>query len=95
MCDNRLQCLSVFDLEPNRACHFISEDAQDESLSLNSGENDDVNLNVSSDLVFDQHEADSEDLTSPEELVVFLLNRLFRRCLRRASCRRATTALDS
>ncbi|XP_016127984.1 BEN domain-containing protein 3-like isoform X1 [Sinocyclocheilus grahami] len=81
MCDKEPPMVVGFDMEPNHACHFISEDAQDENLSLNSGENNYVcPNNVSSDVVYDQHEAtgdDSEDLTSPEELVVFLLNRLF------------------
>ncbi|XP_052007731.1 BEN domain-containing protein 3-like [Xyrauchen texanus] len=70
-----------FDIEQNHGCHFISENAQDESLSPNSGENsNDIHLNnVNSDIVFDHQESvdDSEDLTSPEDLVIFLLNRLF------------------
>ncbi|XP_056326397.1 BEN domain-containing protein 3 isoform X2 [Danio aesculapii] len=81
VCDKQAPMVVGFDIEPNHTCHFISEDAQDESLSLNSGENNDVHSNnVSSDVVLDSHEAagdDSEDLTSPEELVIFLLNRLF------------------
>lgn len=71
-----------FDVEQNHACHFVSEDAQDENLSLNSRENNnDIHSNnVCSDAAFDPRVAsgdDSEDLTSPDDLVIFLLNRLF------------------
>ncbi|XP_051945372.1 BEN domain-containing protein 3-like isoform X1 [Xyrauchen texanus] len=69
-----------FDMEQNHRSHLINEDVQDESLSLNSAENDNIHPNnASSNIVFDHQESadDSEDLTSPEDLVIFLLNRLF------------------
>lgn len=72
-----------FDLDQNHDCHFINEDGQDERLSLDSGENPTINgghfSRVDSDLVFDSQESgeNPDDITSAEEFVVFLLNRLF------------------
>ncbi|XP_017319583.1 BEN domain-containing protein 3 isoform X1 [Ictalurus punctatus] len=73
-----------FDADQNHhGCHFINEDGQDEGLSLDSGENPAVNGgqfgHVESDLAFDSQESgeNPDDITSAEEFVVFLLNRLF------------------
>ncbi|XP_055026175.2 BEN domain-containing protein 3 [Misgurnus anguillicaudatus] len=80
-CGKQATVVIGFDIKQNHGCHFINEDAQDENLSLNSGENgiDIHSNNISSDAAVDSREAvdDSEDLTSPEDLVIFLLNRLF------------------
>ncbi|XP_060727591.1 BEN domain-containing protein 3 isoform X1 [Tachysurus vachellii] len=72
-----------FDVDQNHGCLFINEDGQDERLSLDSGENPTINdshfSHVKSDLVFDCQESgeNPDDITSAEEFVVFLLNRLF------------------
>ncbi|TRY60158.1 hypothetical protein DNTS_003732 [Danionella cerebrum] len=81
VCDKQTPGIVGFDLEPNNSCQFINEDAQDERISLNSEEDNDLHSNNTSlDGVFNSQEHtgdDSEDLTSHVELVVFLLNRLF------------------
>ncbi|KAI7805862.1 BEN domain-containing protein 3, partial [Triplophysa rosa] len=82
VCGKQAPVVIGFDVEQNHSCRFINEDAQDENLSLNSGENNnDIHSNnVSSDAMFDPRVTsgdDSEDLTSHEDLVIFLLNRLF------------------
>ncbi|XP_053358990.1 BEN domain-containing protein 3 [Clarias gariepinus] len=72
-----------FDVDQNHGCHFINEDGQDESLSLDSGENPALNGthfgHVKSDLLADSQEGaeNPDDITSAEEFVIFLLNRLF------------------
>lgn len=72
-----------FDMDQNQSCHFINEDGQDERLSLDSGENPTVNGShfgqIKLDLVLDSQESgeNPDDITSAEEFVVFLLNRLF------------------
>ncbi|XP_058242259.1 BEN domain-containing protein 3 isoform X1 [Hemibagrus wyckioides] len=72
-----------FDLDQNHSCLFINEDGQDERMSLDSGENPTINgshfSHAKSDLVFDSQESgeNPDDITSAEEFVIFLLNRLF------------------
>lgn len=72
-----------FDLDQNHSCHFINEDGQDERLSLDSGENSTINGThlgqIKLDLGFNSQEngENPDDITSAEEFVIFLLNRLF------------------
>ncbi|KAL2099192.1 hypothetical protein ACEWY4_005672 [Coilia grayii] len=68
-----------FEMDQSQPCHFINEDGQDERLSLESGDNSNGHLNVSSDLILDSQEVveDLDDLSSPDDFVIFLLNRLF------------------
>ncbi|XP_066535363.1 BEN domain-containing protein 3 [Hoplias malabaricus] len=71
-----------FDMVQNHGCHFINEDGQDERLSLDSEENSNNGShlgNAKSDVVLDSQDTgeDSDDISSPEDFVIFLLNRLF------------------
>ncbi|KAK1791285.1 hypothetical protein P4O66_013295, partial [Electrophorus voltai] len=82
MCGKQTPVVHGFDIDQNYGCHFINEDGQDERLSLDSEENNNNGShlgNVKSDFVFDSQDAmeDPDDITSPEDFVVFLLNRLF------------------
>ncbi|XP_076841838.1 BEN domain-containing protein 3 [Brachyhypopomus gauderio] len=83
MCGKQTPVVHGFDIDQNYGCHFINEDGQDERLSVDSEENNNNNAshlgNVKSDFVFDAQDTieDPEDITSPEDFVVFLLNRLF------------------
>ncbi|XP_062851770.1 BEN domain-containing protein 3 isoform X2 [Trichomycterus rosablanca] len=64
------------DVDQNHGCHFINEDGQDERISIDSGESESQFSNIKSDLASDSQE-NPDDVSSPEEFVVFLLNRLF------------------
>ncbi|XP_036398511.1 BEN domain-containing protein 3 [Megalops cyprinoides] len=77
-CGKRTPGSLGFEVDQNQACHYIDEEGQDESLSLESSENNN-NGNVVSDLVFDAQEVgeDLDDLSSPGEFAVFLMHRLF------------------
>ncbi|XP_072532844.1 BEN domain-containing protein 3 [Salminus brasiliensis] len=83
MCGKQTPVVLGFDMVQNHGCHFINEDGQDERLSLDSGENSNNGshlCNAKSDGVFDTTQEpgeDPDDITSPEDFVVFLLNRLF------------------
>ncbi|KAI4888726.1 hypothetical protein NFI96_024969, partial [Prochilodus magdalenae] len=82
MCGKQTPVVLGFDVVQNHGCHFINEEGQDERLSLDSGENSNNGShlgNAKSDAVFDAQDAgeDPDDITSPEDFVVFLLNRLF------------------
>lgn len=57
-------------------CHFINEEGQDERISIDSEESGSQFSNIKSDLASDSQET-LDDISSPEEFVAFLLNRLF------------------
>ncbi|XP_028852889.1 BEN domain-containing protein 3 [Denticeps clupeoides] len=65
----------AYDLDQSRVHHFINEEGQDERLSLESGENC---TNMASDM-FDSQDGgeDADELATPEDFVIFLVNRLF------------------
>ncbi|XP_062379179.1 BEN domain-containing protein 3 isoform X1 [Sardina pilchardus] len=67
-----------FEVDQSQPCHFINEDGQDERLSVSS-DNSNGPLNISSDLILDSQEVGEEldDLSSPDDFVILLLNRLF------------------
>nr|XP_023690424.1 BEN domain-containing protein 3 isoform X1 [Paramormyrops kingsleyae] len=70
-----------FEVNSNQACHYIDEDGQDESLSLETRDDNVGNSssNMVSDLVFDAQEVgeDLDELSSPGDFAVFLMHRLF------------------
>ncbi|KAL0969655.1 hypothetical protein UPYG_G00230350 [Umbra pygmaea] len=66
-----------FKAEQNPPCHFINEEGQEVNLSLDS--NSDHTNNHVSELGFDTPDVgeDIDELSSPEDFVMFLVNRLF------------------
>ncbi|XP_063039578.1 BEN domain-containing protein 3 [Engraulis encrasicolus] len=69
-----------FEMDQSQPSHFINEDGLDERLSIDSGGDDSSgHLNMSSDPVLDSQEVaeDLDDLSSPDDFVILLLNRLF------------------
>ncbi|XP_041710859.2 BEN domain-containing protein 3 [Coregonus clupeaformis] len=68
-----------FKAEQNQPCHFINEEGQEVHLDLDSNGDHTNNNKVVPDLVFDTQEVgeDLDELSSPEDFVMFLVNRLF------------------
>ncbi|XP_062325198.1 BEN domain-containing protein 3 [Osmerus eperlanus] len=72
---SRKQTVTSLDIKAE-TCHFINEDGQEEHLSLDT--NGHQNNLVVSDLVHDtQIREDLDEFSSPEDFVIFLVNRLF------------------
>ncbi|XP_010901847.2 BEN domain-containing protein 3 isoform X2 [Esox lucius] len=68
-----------FKAEQNQPCHFINEEGQEVDLSLDSNSDHTNNNILVPDLGFDTQVVgeDMDDLSSPQDFVVFLVNRFF------------------